>query len=265
MLKQILTMGAVIFVFVVVLMYVFQRHLIYFPDRHHPHLEQFSAQDMQVITLKTKDKISLNSWYKPALSKHPTILYLHGNAGHIGYRVPLVRQFMDAGLGVFLLEYRGYGGNKGSPSEQGFYEDGRAAMAFLNNQGISSKHIILFGESLGSGVATYLATQYPICAVVLHSPFSSLTRVAQFHYPWIPLTPWDKYDSLSRIQLIKAPILITHGTKDRIVPYEEGLTLYQAANQPKKLLRVKDKDHNDLWKSDHYSQKVIDFIEQYCH
>lgn len=264
MIKQILTMGIVIFIMVMLFMYVFQRHLIYFPDRHRPNPKEFNAQNMQIVSLKTNDGILLESWYKPAKKNQPTILYFHGNAKHIGYRSFFAQQFIKAGFGVFLLEYRGYGGNKGSPSEQGFYEDARTALTFLHNQGIRSKDIAVYGESLGTGVATYIAAKNPVCALILQSPFSSLTEIARYHYPWVFLTPWDKYDSLSRIKSIHAPILVIHGDQDRLIPYSNGLSLYNAANHPKELLTLKGKDHNTLWPKGHYDPKLFEFIHHYC-
>jgi len=168
--KQVTLISGIIFVMLILLMYLFQRQLIYFPSQKVPQLNDYQANDMRVITLHTQDGLVLNSWYKPAKTGQPTLLYLHGNAGHIGDRMTLARQFMNAGLGMLLLEYRGYGGNKGRPSEKGLYEDGRAGMRFLHQQGIKSEKIALYGESLGSGVATKLAVENKICAVVLQSP-----------------------------------------------------------------------------------------------
>ncbi|KTD10953.1 Alpha/beta hydrolase family protein [Legionella gratiana] len=246
-----------------VIAYFLQRHFIYFPAIEKPNPQDFQAQDMQVIQIHVTDELTLSSWYKPPMDKKPTILYLHGNAGHIGYRMYLARQFISAGFGVLLLEYRGYGGNPGSPTELGFYQDGRAAMQFLRQQGIQENNIVLYGESLGTGVATQLATEFSICALVLQSPFSSLTALARYHYFWLPIPVIDKYDSLSRIQKIQAPILIVHGQLDEIVPYTQGLTLFHFANQPKKWLEFPDKGHHNLWDA-HFADVVIHFIHAYC-
>ncbi|WP_298627470.1 alpha/beta fold hydrolase [uncultured Legionella sp.] len=264
MLKQILLIAGVLFAGVLLLMYVFQRHLIYFPDRHVPDLKKFRAQDMKVVTLQTKDNITLNSWYMPAQANKPTVLYLHGNAGHIGYRMPLAREFIKSGLGVFLLEYRGYGGNKGSPTEKGFYEDSETALNYLVQQGIKPSAIAVLGESIGTGVATKLASEHQFCALILQSPFTSLTSVAQYHYPWLILKPWDQFNSLTRIKNINSPLLILHGTKDRIVPYTEGLALFEEANKPKKMSTLEHYDHNNLWDSKGFSNEIIHFIKTHC-
>ncbi|KTD62324.1 alpha/beta hydrolase [Legionella shakespearei] len=264
MIKQVILIGCVIFGFVLLLIYIFQRHLIYFPDRHIPDLKAYHAQDMDVVTLKTKDNLTLKSWYKPAAKNQPTLLYLHGNAGNIGYRMTLARKFLKAGLGVFLLEYRGYGGNRGSPNEQGFYEDGQTALDFLQEQGIKPSQLVLYGESLGTGVATKLGSEHAACAIILQSPFTSLPNVARYHYPWVLMEPWDKYNSLERIKTIHTPLLVLHGKLDRIIPYTDGLALFDAANEPKKMLTFPNKDHNNLWSERSFSNDIIQFIEEHC-
>lgn len=228
-----------------------------------PSRQHFHAQGMEDVELVTSDGLHLNAWYQKAPPGKPTILYLHGNAGHIGFRMPLVSGFLNAGYGVLLLEYRGYGGNPGSPSELGLYHDGEAAMAFLLNKGVPSEAVVLYGESLGSGVATKLAEQTRVCAVILQSPYTSITQVARFHYPWILLPPWDKFDSLSRIDRINAPLLILHGRLDRLVPFEQAQVLYKKAKEPKKLIEFADKDHNNLWDKDFFAQ-LMQFIHFHC-
>lgn len=263
MIKQILTVVFFVFVISTLLMFLLQRHLTYFPAKEKPSRQMFHAEDMQQLTLHTADGLFLNAWYKPATHNQPTLLYLHGNAGHIGYRMPLVRSFLSSGFGVLLLEYRGYGGNKGQPSEQGWYTDGRSAVQFLQQQGVATDHLVLYGESLGSGVATQLATEFPICALVLQSPFTSLSALARYHYPWIFIKPWEKFDSLARISTIKAPLLILHGKQDQIVPFVQGLTLFNQANEPKRLVALENRGHVDLWDINFFNE-VSHFIQAYC-
>ncbi len=264
MLKQLIISACVIFSIVLLLMYVFQRHLIYFPDVRHPGLKKYRAHDMTKVSLQTQDNLTLKSWYKPAINNQPTVLYLHGNAGHIGYRMPLARQFIDAGLGIFLLEYRGYGGNKGRPSESGLYEDGRTALRFLDQQGIKPGQLVLYGESIGTGVATELAMHHQVCAVILQSPFTSLVNLSRYHYPWLFITPWDQFNSLERITAINAPLFVLHGKQDQIVPYKEGLMIYNTAKEPKKMLSFEHKGHNNLWENPGFSNEVIHFIHAHC-
>lgn len=263
MIKQMLVAGVFIFIVFALLVYLLQRHLIYFPAKEMPDRRLFGAEDMQQINLHTADDLILNSWYKPAAPNRPTLLYLHGNAGHIGYRMPLVRQFLSAGIGVLLLEYRGYGGNKGQPTEQGLYQDGRAAMRFLQQQGIAANHLILYGESIGTGVATQLAIEFPVCALVLQSPYTSMFALARHHYPWLFIPPWDKFDSLARIHTINRPLLVLHGMQDQIVPYAQARLLFENANEPKQFIDLIDKGHNDLWDAK-FVIEVERFIQTYC-
>ncbi|WP_331712929.1 alpha/beta hydrolase [Legionella spiritensis] len=228
-----------------------------------PSRKIFHAEAMQVVKLVTKDGLTLQSWYKAANPGKPTLLFLHGNAGHIGFRMPMANQWLAAGYGVLLLEYRGYGGNPGHPGEQGLYLDGIAAMAFLKEQGVTPSSTVLYGESLGTGVATYLAINYPVCAVILQSPFTSLPALARVHYPWIMIQPWDKFDSLSRIADIQAPLLILHGRNDAIVPYQQGVELFARAREPKLFVELPGKGHNDLWDQT-FVNDILRFIKANC-
>ncbi|ASQ44697.1 alpha/beta hydrolase [Legionella clemsonensis] len=263
MIKQLFFISITLFTILTLLIYLLQRNLIYFPAKEVPSRAVFQAEDMQTVTLHTADGLELMSWYKPALPDKPTILYLHGNAGHIGYRMPLVRQFLAAGLGVLLLEYRGYGGNKGQPSERGLYSDGEAGLEFLQQQGVSLQRTILYGESLGTSVAVYLAARHKVCAVILQSPYTSMTQVARYHYPWVFIPPWDKFDSLSRIANVNSPLLILHGERDTIVPYQQARTLFEYANEPKLLINLPGRGHNDLW-DDGFVSKIVTFIGTSC-
>lgn len=251
-------------VFAVLLIYVFQRQLIYFPTPDKPKQSNFAALDLVQINITTKDNLLLNAWYKKAKYKSATVLFLHGNAGNIGHRMPTARQLINAGFGVLLLEYRGYGGNEGTPSETGLYKDGHAALNYISKQGVSSSQLVLFGESIGTGVATKLATETSSCALILQSPFTSLASIAGQHYPWLPLSPWDKFDSLSRMSLIKTPVLILHGTQDTLVPFKEGAELFSAANHPKKMISFSGFGHNNLAEAKNFYPEIIEFIKQHC-
>lgn len=267
MIKHLLGTSFWVFIFVALAltlgMYVQQRQLIYLPAKGVPSRQAFNAEDMHQLKLHTIDGLTLNAWYKPAAASMPTLLFLHGNGGNIGYPMPLVRQYLDLGFGVLLLEYRGYGGNLGKPTEEGLYIDARTAMQYLAEQGIKPTELAIYGESLGTGVATKLATEYQLCALVLQSPYTSMAAVARYHYPWIFLSPWDKYDSLSRIGEIQAPLLIVHGTHDQLVPYSEGMELFQQAKEPKQMLGFKGRGHNNLW-DPQFVQDTSHFIRTNC-
>lgn len=264
MLKQLIAIFCFLVLFVLALIYFFQRHLLYFPSRQTPQTVAYKALDMKVISLESTDNILLKSWYKKAKKNKPTVLYLHGNSGHIGYRMPIARQLINAGFGVLLLEYRGYGGNRGSPSEQGFYNDARAGLEFLTKNKVTDDNLVIFGESLGTGVATKMAEEHRACALILQSPFTSITDLARYHYPWLLFKPWDNYNSLGRIRQINTPLLVIHGQKDLIVPYQNGLTLFNAANKPKNMLSLPNHKHNNIWSATEVYGTIISFIKQHC-
>jgi uncharacterized protein len=247
------------------LFYFMQRTLVYSPSKITPSRKAFQAEDMQRVRLITIDNLSLNAWYKAASkSTHPTLIIFHGNAGHIGTRMPLARQLIQKGFGVLLFDYRGYGGNPGHPSETGLYQDARAGMVFLKQQSIPIKQIVLYGESIGTGVAVKMATEYPkACALILQSPYTTLKALGKHRYPWIPIAPWDKFDSLRRIQSIHMPLLALHGTQDPVVPYEQGRSLFNAANQPKQWQSLKNKGHSNLW-TPAFIHTVSTFINEHC-
>ena len=213
-----------------------QRRLLYFPDRTPPDLALAGLDDMEPAGLATDDGLSLLAWYAPARDTNKaTLVYFHGNAGHIGHRAGKVRPYLDAGHGVLLVSWRGYGGNDGSPTEDGLYRDGRAAFAFLDRLGVAPATTIVYGESLGSGVAVQMARERRVGGVVLESPYTSIPSVAAHHYWYIPVAYLvrDKFDSLSRIGEIDAPLLVIHGELDRVVPVEFGRELFAAAREPK--------------------------------
>ncbi len=246
------------------LFYFLQRTLIYAPSKITPTQKAFQAEDLQHIQLITADHTHLNSWYKPASDKKPTVIIFHGNAGHIGTRMPLARQLIEQGFGVFLLEYRGYGGNPGKPTEQGLYQDARAGMTYLKKHKIAQQNTVLYGESIGAGVATQMAVEYPkACALILQSPYTTLAELGKYHYPWNPIAPWDKFDSERRIKTIQMPLLILHGTADTIVPYQQGRRLFSAANEPKQWMTLQGQGHGGLW-TPQFIQTVSTFISKYC-
>src|SRR5262249_12993473 len=153
------------------------------------------------VTLATADGLALLAWYLPPPAGRPVIVYYHGNGGHLGYRHGRMARFHAAGYGALFPEYRGYGRHPGRAGEGGLYADARAALDFLAAQGIAPAHVVLFGESLGCGVAVRMASERAVGAVVLEAPYSSVADVAQSHYPFVParLLLKDRFDAVSRI------------------------------------------------------------------
>lgn len=237
------------YLFFLLVVYLLQRHLIYFPEQETPSPIDAGVPEMQTIALQTDDGLTLTAWYHLSSQPYlPTLLYLHGNAGHIGYRSMLIKSYLNKGYGVLLLTYRGFSGNPGSPSEEGLYKDARAAIQFLHAKGISDTCIVLFGESLGCAVAVQMATEYNVGALILQSPFTSLVDIGRFHYPFLPVK-WlirDKFDSSVKINLIRCPVLIIEAENDNIVPPAFTQRLYEGISTPKKLLVIPNKGHNDL-------------------
>ncbi|HTK85234.1 MAG TPA: alpha/beta fold hydrolase [Patescibacteria group bacterium] len=245
-------------------LYFYQRHMMYVPNVSRPEPAAYGCSDMAVVNVTTADGLTLYGWYKaPAKPDKPLLLMFHGNAGNIGTRNYKARFWLDHGYGVLMAEYRGYGGNAGNPTEQGLYQDGRAFLKWLFAQGFVPSQIVLKGESLGTGVATQMATENPnVRALVLESPFRSTSSVAKRRYFFVPveLLMKDRYENLSKIKTIKAPLLIVHGLLDTVVPYEEGKALFDAANEPKKLATIPDAGHNDLYMHGAGSE-ILEFLE----
>jgi fermentation-respiration switch protein FrsA (DUF1100 family) len=250
-------------------MYVAQRSFLYFPSTTAASPAESGVSEMQVVRLDTGDGLALRSWYRPAADGKPTIVYFHGNAGHVGYRGLRVRPYLEAGLGVLLVEYRGYGGNPGEPTEAGLYEDGRAAVRFLAAQGVGGRSTILYGESLGCGVAVQIAAEHAeqrssVAAVIVEAPLSSVTDVGAYHYPYLPVR-WllkDRFETRAKVAKIGAPLLVVHGTEDRIVPLRFGRSVFEAAAEPKEALWIAGGGHEDLERFGLHGV-VLDFLSRH--
>ena len=250
MLDPLLGSAAAIYGGIVGGLFVFQRRLLYRPRRTRPVLNDLSLLGVGEVELVTADGLTLNSWYLPPRPGRPVIAYFHGNGGNIGYRDERLRRLAQQGYGVLLAEYRGYGGNPGRPCERGLFADGEAALAFLGDRGVAPDRLVLWGESLGSGVAVYLAAARDIAALVLEAPFTSVAAAAQRHYPFVPAICLvrDRFDSLSRISQITSPLLILHGERDRVVPVRHGRALLAAATAPKEGWFCPEAGHETLAK-----------------
>jgi uncharacterized protein len=251
-----------IYAALVLLLYLNQRQFIYFPYQAFPSPEAAGVPDMQVVTLQTDDQLDLKAWYRPPTHSHfPTIVYFHGNAGHIGFRAPIVKPFLEAGYGVLLVTYRGYSTNPGKPYEEGLYKDARAALHFLQQKGVPHSCIVLYGESIGTAVAVQMATEYPVGGLILQSPFTSLGDIGQFHYPIFPIK-WlikDQFNSLAKASLVQSPTFILYGKNDDIIPPHFSIELFEALPGPKEIHPISNIGHNDLFDS----QFAISFIKQH--
>jgi fermentation-respiration switch protein FrsA (DUF1100 family) len=238
---------------IVVLLLAFwagQRRLMYFPLGDVPAIAALGLSGVEEVAFDTADGLHISGWLFTVddADRASAVIVFHGNAGNRAHRIPLAIALRRIGLQVLLFDYRGYGGNPGSPTEQGLEMDARAAREFLINQrGVEPGRLIYFGESLGTGVAVKLATEHPPAALILRSPYTSMADIGQHHYPWLPvrLLLRDRYDSLTQISRVKAPLLIIAGERDSIVPADFSRRLYDMAPQPKTFVSIPGADHND--------------------
>jgi uncharacterized protein len=228
----------------------FEDSFIYFPSRGGGETPGARGIDYREVALTAADGVRLHAWHVPGRGPL-TLLWLHGNAGHIGHRVEqlaLIRQRL--GVGVLMLDYRGYGRSEGVPSEQGTYRDADAALAYLRGAPeVDPDGIVLYGQSLGAAVAVELAARERVRGLILEGPFASVPAMARAVYPWLPIGPLlrTRYDSMARIGTVRAPLLILHSERDEVVPYAQGRALYAAAAEPKHFHPVVGAGHNDAF------------------
>ncbi len=228
-----------------------EENFIFFPE---PKLEA-SPEELglpcEELFFRAQDKPLLHGWLIPGKGNPASILWFHGNAGNISHRLEnilLLRERLP--LNIFIFDYRGYGRSEGRPTEEGTYLDGRAALkALKERKEVDPARILYFGRSLGSAVAVELALEEPPLGLILESPFTSMKELARRFLPFPPLASLvrTRYDTLSRIARLKAPILIIHGEQDEIVPFEQGRRLFEEAPAPKRFFPVPRAGHNDCY------------------
>jgi uncharacterized protein len=228
----------------VALLWTFQRKLIYFPSQDTGPV----PSGMSEVSFETTDGLRLTGWLasptEPSPDRGMGVLVANGNGGNRSDRVPLARALAREGFTVLLFDYRGYGGNPGSPSESGLFKDIRASFVYLESR-FESRKIIVFGESLGSAVATDLATEHPVRGLVLRSPFTDLASVGATHYPFLPvrLLLRDRFPLLDKITSVRSPITVVYGTADSIVPPSQSAAVAEKASVTPVV--VQGADHND--------------------
>ena len=234
-----------VYFLILVFLYFYQRNLMYHPDENNYFGDQLSV-DIKEVKVNTDDNIDLLGWYhEKDIKKNKTILFFHGNAGSLENRIHKLNHFRDMNVNFLIIAWRGFSGNKGKPSEEGLYEDGKSAINWLVNRGIKKKNIVIYGESLGTGVGTHLAQNENFAGIILETPFTSMIDAAKNFYPYIPvgLLLKDKFDNKSKIININSPILIMHGEADQIVPFFMGKKMYEIANEPKYSYFTKHDNH----------------------
>jgi len=228
-----------------------ENHFLFFPDKHIYATPAALNLEYREVLFHADDGTEIHGWYLPGDPDKPLVLFCHGNAGNISDRLDNLKLLRTLGLSIFIFDYRGYGKSQGTTSEEGTYSDVRGALRYLKQQGWSTEQMIYFGRSMGAGVSLQLALEEPAAALVLESPFTSVSAMGRYHYPVLSrLAGWliqVRYDNLQKIDKLKTPLLIFHGERDDIVPPEMAEQLYEKAPQPKKLIMLPRAGHNDTY------------------
>jgi uncharacterized protein len=236
-LKAILVLAVAGYVIISAVMYVAQRRFMYFPEPGRVSPAAAGLAHVSEVIIPTPDGEKLIAWYGKARAGQPTLLYLHGNGGSLAFRSGTMRKYLDDGRGMLMLAYRGYSGSTGSPSETANVADAKLAYETLIKYGVKPEDIILYGESLGSGVAIQVAKEKKVEGLILDAPYTSILELASAQFPWLPVGVLlkDRYESIKYIHDVHVPIFIMHGDADEVVPVEMGRRLFAAANEPKEM------------------------------
>lgn len=237
------------------LLFFVQARLVYYPQigRESNATPAQAGLAYEALKIVAADKTALDAWFVPAPEPRGVLLFLHGNAGSIAHRIDYLALFSGLGLSTLIFDYRGYGKSEGTPSERGTYRDAEAAWRYLiDERGIPPGEVVLFGESLGGAVASWLAAHKGPAGLIIVSAFTSVPNLAAQLYPWLPvrLISRFRYNTLASLTLATCPVLVAHSTDDEIVPFEHGRQLYEAARPPKQFLEMCG-GHNDILARNH--------------
>ena len=261
--KNLLQLVLIIFslyLFVLVFLYFYQRNLLYHPNENNYSGDQISV-DIKKVKIQSSDNIELLGWYhEKNIKDYKTLVYFHGNAGSLENRIHKLNHFQDMNINFLIIAWRGFSGNNGKPTEQGLYEDGKSAINWLAKKGVNEKNLILYGESLGTGVATHLAQKKNYAGIILETPFTSMIDAAKTFYPYIPvnLLLKDKFENYKKVKNINSPILVMHGEVDQIVPFSMGKKIYEIANEPKYSYFTKYDNHMM-----EYDKKLVNALKSF--
>ena len=251
------------YVLLLTIMFFFQSNLLYHPSVDTYLKDQVTNEPTKIekVKITTVDNIDLVAWfYNKDIEKFKTILFFHGNAGSLENRTYKLNHFKDLNVNFLIIAWRGFNGNKGKPNEMGLYEDAKSAIQWLKAKNIKEKNIILYGESLGAGVAVEIAQNKNYAGVILESPFTSMVNMAKKYYPFFPVRFLlrDKFESHKKITNISVPVLIIHGKVDKVVPYDMGKKMYELANEPKFFYSQEYGDHMI-----EYDEKLLLALKQF--
>jgi len=236
------------YVLLLIIVFFFQGNLLYHPsvDNYLKDQETNEPTEIEKVKITTIDNIDLTAWfYNKNIKKYKTILFFHGNAGSLENRTYKLNHLKNLDVNFLIIAWRGFSGNKGKPNELGLYRDAESAIKWLKLKGVIEKKIILYGESLGTGVAVEIAQNKNYAGIILESPFTSMVNMGKKYYPFFPVSLLlkDKFESYKKIKNIFVPVLIMHGKVDKIVPYDMGKKMYELANEPKFFYSQEYGDH----------------------
>ena len=246
-----------------IVVFFFQRNLLYHPSVDNYLKDQVAIEPTEIekVKITTKDKIDLIGWfYNKNIENSKIILFFHGNAGSLENRTYKLNHFKDLNLNFLIIAWRGFNGNSGKPNEIGLYEDAESAIRWLKKKGIEEKNIVLYGESLGTGVAVEIAQNKNYAGVILEAPFTSMVNMGKKYYPFFPVSLLlkDKFESYKKINNILVPVLIMHGKVDKIVPYDMDKKMYELANEPKFFYSQEYGDHMI-----EYDEKLLSALKKF--
>jgi hypothetical protein len=245
----------------------FEHSRVYHPTRR---LEATGAElgrPFENVFFKTSDGVELNGWFFPAQPNSPrgqmAFLNCHGNGGNISHRIGLYRALLETGANVFTLDYRGYGLSHGKPTEEGTYLDAQAAYQWLRQKGFAGRNVIVYGESLGGGIATELCAREETGGLILQSTFTSLPEIGAELYPWLPVRLVGKirYDTRGKLPRLKIPVLVMHSRDDRLISFRHSEQNFAAANEPKFFCELRGGHNDEAWEAPGFETALENFLE----
>ncbi len=251
------------YILLLAIVFFFQRNLLYHPSVDNYLKDQATNEPTEIkkVKITTLDNIELTAWfYEKDIKKFKTILFFHGNAGSLENRTYKLNHFKNLNVNFLIIAWRGFSGNKGKPNESGLYIDAESAIQWLELRGVIKQNIILYGESLGTGVAVEIAQNKNYAGIILESPFTSMINVGKKYYPFFPVSLLlkDKFESYKKINNISIPVLIIHGKVDKIVPFDMGKKMYELSNEPKFFYSQEYGDHMV-----DYDEKLLLFLKKF--
>jgi len=245
----------------------FENSRVYHPMRRLEATGEELGRPFENVFFKTGDGIKLNGWFYPAATNSAraqlAILNCHGNGGNISHRLGLYRALLELGVNVFSFDYRGYGASQGKPGEEGTYLDAQAAYLWLRQKGFAEKNIVVYGESLGGGIASELCLREETGGLILQSTFTSVPDVGVEWYPWLPVRRLGtiRYDTRSKLPRLKIPVLVMHSRDDGLIGFRHSQENFAAANEPKFFCELRGRHNDEAWESPGFDTAMERFLE----